>query len=482
MRTVIAHKRSGPSKGSMFMVYLLILGIALGVGYATAQNFMIGFGVGGLVIGAILVVACMADPFAGLVINLFYSFTSWHFSRWLTNGEFPVGILANILTFALILGYMARGVPMKQTFRQFNKSGAVVCFWIFIVYSIMEIVNINAHSIVGWFLALREMAGICVLFFVSYDVFRDKKKVYRFIDIAFWALLMLGLYGCIQQAVGLFPFERHFIEEDPQRLALTFINGEFRKFSLVSGPTEFGMLMACSSVFYLILSLSEKGRKAWLWRLGIIPMLLGMSFSGTRTANVMVVLGLGFYILLTINRKGSRWLAAGAGVLMLVLLYIPIYTNGTLNRFRTSFQGTHDASYQVREDNRHYIQPYIWGHPIGGGLCTTGAVGMQYNPGHYLAGFPTDDDYLQKALEIGWIGLVLFMLTYFLFLRTGVRDFFKAGSERDKMLAAACVCFIFPYYVASYTQIALGAIVDIVLYYPIISILIRMNEPEWASS
>jgi hypothetical protein len=428
------------------------------------------------------VVACLADPFTGLVINLFYSFTAWHFSRWLMHDQFPVGVLSDILIFSLLLGYFVRRVSLKATFQQFNRSAAVICFWIFFVYSVMQICNINAHSVVGWFLGLRKMISIAILFFVSYDVFRDKAKINRFVDVAFWGLLLLGVYGCIQQAVGLFPFERQWILEDEMRTALTFINGEFRKFSLVSGPTEFGMVMACGSVFYLILSMREKGRKAWRYRLGIIPMLLGMSFSGTRTANVMVVAGLGFFILLTFNRRGSRVLAVVAAAVFLALLYVPVYTNNTLNRFRTSFQGAQDASYQVREDNRHYIQPYIWTHPIGGGLCTTGAIGSIYNPGHYLAGFPTDDDYLQKALEIGWIGLTLFCLLYFLCLRTGIRAFFKATSERDKMLAAACTCFIFPYYVASFTQIALGSLVDIVLYYPFISILIRMNEPEWASA
>lgn len=481
MSSVRMHIGSG-QKGSSFLMYLLILGVALGIGYATAHEVMVGIGVVGAVIGAVLVVACMADPYTGLVINLFYSFTAWHMSRWLTHDTFPVGVFSDILIVSMFLGYLVRRVSLKATFQSFSRSAAVVCFWIFLVYSIMQICNVNAHSVVGWFLGLRKMISITIIFFVSYDVFRDKNKIRRFIQVAFIGLVMLGVYGCIQQAVGLFPFEREWIMEDEMRLALTYINGEFRKFSLVSGPTEFGMVMACGSVFFLILSMREKGWKAWRYRLGIVPMLMGMAFSGTRTANVMVVAGLGMFILLTFNRKGSRVLAVVAGAVMLFLLYVPIYSNGTLNRFRTSFQGTHDASYQVREDNRHYIQPYIWSHPIGGGLCTTGAIGSIYNPGHYLAGFPTDDDYLQKALEMGWIGLALFCLLYYLCLRTGIRAYFRTVSPEDKMLAAACTCFIFPYYVASYTQIALGSLVDIVLYYPFIAILIRMNEPEWTSS
>ena len=50
------------------------------------------------------------------------------------------------------------------------------------------------------------------------------------------------------------------------------------------------------------------------------------------------------------------------------VLFAPIYGNGTINRLRSTFQISTDASLQVRDVNRHFIQPYSYSHPIGGGI------------------------------------------------------------------------------------------------------------------
>ena len=350
----------------------------------------------------------MADAATGLIINLIYSFTAFHLSRWLTHDTFPVGVVSDVLIYATLLGYLLRRAPLKDTFRSFIQSPVVICFLIYMAFGLLEAFNTNARSTAGWFLGIRKMASTYVILFIAYEVFKDKTQIWRFLNFVFWGSFALGVYGCLQQVVGLFPFERDWVTADELRFGLICINGEFRKFSMLSDPTSFGMLMAgmapCS---YFIVSVPDKGRQKWIIRLGLIPMILGMTYSGTRTANIMLVAGLALFVLLTIDRKASRILAIGSALVLGLLVYLPIYSNNQLNRFRTTFQATQDQSFLVREMNRHYIQPYIWNHPIGGGLCTTGVAGLEYNPGHYLAGFPTDNDYLSKALETGWIGLAL---------------------------------------------------------------------------
>jgi cell division protein FtsW (lipid II flippase) len=455
---------------------LLIALTAVGIGYVTAHQALAGIGLGAGVIGLVLVVVCMVDPAAGLLINLAFSFTASHFSRWLTHDAFPVGVVSDVMIYAILLGYLIRRQPLGDTFRSFLRSPVVVCFLVYLGFAMLELVNLNAKSTAGWFLGVRKMTSTYIILFVAYEVFKDKVQIWRFVRFTFWGCVLLGLYGCLQQAVGLFGFERDWVMSDDLRFGLIFIDGEFRKFSMLAGPTTFGLQMAAMILFYFIVSVPMKGREAWVLRLGLIPMFLGMLYSGTRTANAMIVAGLGLYILLTIHKKGTRILAGFATAALLFVLYVPIYGNASLNRFRSTFQGTHDQSYLVREMNRHYIQPYIWSHPIGGGLCTTGMPGLQYNPGHYLAGFPTDNDYLTKALETGWIGLALLCWLFFIVLRTGVRAYFRCTDPREKYLAAGITCAIFSYYVASYTQVALGAISDIVIYYPFIAILVRLTE------
>lgn len=466
----------------LVLLSLLLVALAAGVGYMTAHQTLAGLGVGAAVVGAVLVAACIIDPGTGLIINLFFSFTASHFSRWLTHDEFPVGVVSDALIYATLLGYLLRRAPLRDTFRTFIQSPVVICFLIYMAFGLLEAFNTNARSTAGWFLGIRKMASTYFILFIAYEVFKDKAQIWRFLKVTFWGCVMLGVYGCIQQVVGLFGFERDWVVSDELRFGLIFIDGGFRKFSMLSGPTTYGMLMAGMALFYFIVSVPDKGRQKWVIRLGLIPMILGMIYSGTRTANFMLVAGLVLYILLTINLRSSQVLAALAGVAFLAVMYVPIYGNQSLNRFRSTFQGAHDQSYLVREMNRHYIQPYIWSHPIGGGLCTTGAPGIQYNPGHYLAGFPTDNDYLTKALETGWIGLALLCWLFFLVLRTGIRAYFRSTDPREKYLAAGITCCIFSYYVASYTQLALGSLSDIVIYYPFIAILVRLTEPAKPSS
>jgi cell division protein FtsW (lipid II flippase) len=182
------------------------------------------------------------------------------------------------------------------------------------------------------------------------------------------------------------------------------------------------------------------------------------------------------FIILTFDKKSTRIFAVICGFIFIVLLNVPIYDNPTLNRFRTSFQGSEDESYKVRERNRHMIQPYIHTHPIGYGLGTVGGGGSKYAPGHFLAGFPPDSGYLKKALETGWIGLMIVCILYFTILKLGIRGYFQSVSEKDKILYSACTATLFAFYLAEFPQEAIGQITDIMIYFPIIAIMLRLRD------
>jgi putative inorganic carbon (HCO3(-)) transporter len=205
-------------------------------------------------------------------------------------------------------------------------------------------------------------------------------------------------------------------------------------------------------------------------------MLLGMTYTITRTANAMLVAGLALFLILTFDRKVTRRITLYSVVLFIGLLVAPI-NNPQVDQFRQTFQGTNDDSYKVRDINRRSVQPYIYRHPIGGGLGTTGGAGLQYNPGHELAGFPPDSGCLQKALEIGWIGYGMICILYFLVLRTGIRGYFASrGDNTTQFIYAGCTAACFSFYVGDFSQVAIGQITDIVVYYPFIAIILRLKD------
>jgi hypothetical protein len=324
---------------------------------------------------------------------------------------------------------------------------------------------------------MRKVFESFLIVFIAYNVFDSIHKIKTFIKILFFFALILGVYGCFQQWHGLLQTEINWVNADELRYGLISIWGEYRKFSLLGGPTEFGIVMASCSLFFLLIGLHEKKTlNKIIYVAGSVFMILGMSYSGTRTANAMFAGGVVLFLLLTINTKASKFLAVVAVLAFLFVMYAPIYSSATLLRFRSTFSATQDASYNVREINRQSVQPFIWSHPIGSGLSTTGEMGKRYNPGNPNAGFPTDSSYLNKALESGWIGMVLTCFLYFFMLQYIFRGYFLAKNNEFKIWFAASAAFFFSYFLGEMTQEAVGVISNMVIYFPVFALVLRLRQ------
>ena len=440
-----------------------------------AQKTLLGLGVTGLACGLAVLLVCIFNTEAGLFINMIYSFFAYHISRLFFDDTLQVGVFSDILIVATLFSFFVKNVNLKQSINQFSKSSIVICLLLVYGYTAVELFNPSAHSFAGWFNALRKVLGTLLLLVIAYNVFDSFQRIKRFITVLFILCTIAGLYGCIQQWHGLFGFELDWATSDPHRFGLIFQDGDFRKFSIMPDPSAFAIIMASCSVFFIIIASGmKKTSTRIIIGIGVILMLMGMSYSGTRTANVMVIGGLALYILLTINKRNTKILAIISTVVFLLLLYGP-FNNPRVDRFRSTFIGK-DDSYSVRDRNRKRIQPYIYSHPIGGGLGTTGGAGETYNPGHYLAGFPPDSGYLTKALEMGWIGLAFFCTLDFIILRSGIRGYFTCKNEDTRLIYAACTAAILSFNVGELSQVAIGQITDIVIYFPFIAIILKLKN------
>jgi putative inorganic carbon (HCO3(-)) transporter len=486
--TLRRKPRSGNPEGGFFHRYfvveklnnwvgwLLAVVIALVFGYLIASNTTLGLGLFGVIFGVFIFCACLVNTEIGLYINLLYAFFICQFDRYIFNNQFPIGVFVDILVVTSFVSLLFRGINLKKSISDFTKNAVVKGILILVFYLVLEAFNPASGSIEGWFQSFRRLGDSILLLFVAYNVFTSYAKVKRFTTVLFVLCIITAVYACIQEWHGLFDFELTWVRSDENRFGLFYIWGNFRKFSTMGDPTAFGIAMAACAIFYMIIGMQEKRpRTKVIYFTGIIIMLLGMAFSGTRTANIMVVGGILMFVLLSLHKSSTRILAIICTMIFVVLMYGP-YNNATINRFRTSFSGSKDDSYNVRVMNRASKQPYLRSHPFGGGLGTTGPSGRRFTPGHELAGFPPDSGYLRKALETGWIGLLIVCALYFTILRFGVRKYFIANNERYKMLCAACTSSIFAFYLAEFGQEAIGQITDIVIYYPMIAILLRVDQ------
>jgi len=461
--------------------YFFIALIAVVFGYLLATQMILGLALFGLLFGLLVVIACLASAEFGFYLTIIYSFFAFFISRLLFAGQMPVGVIYDVLVLATFLGLM-RGDEFKSKFNKFVRTPVIIWLLIILFYTVVQLFNPNSHSLDTWFLAVRKFLGYVLLLYIAYDLFDSYEAVRKFAVRLFFIATASAIYGCIQQWHGYFNFEMQLILSDPHGFGLIFINGEFRKFSTMSDPAAFGILMAVCSVFYLVLATYSKDRnQKWIMIIGSIFMILAMGYSGTRTANAIIAAGLAFFILLNFDKKSTRVFGLVAGVIFLILLYAPLPFNPTLARFRTTFAGEQDQSYKVRVLSRRFVQPYILSHPIGGGMGTTGATGAALNPGHFLADFQPDSAYLKKAAEVGWIGLLITVIMYFVVLKVGIQGFFRSSEEHIRAMYAACVTGLFAFYIAEYAQVALGQITDVVVYYPMIGMILKLkyfdNEP-----
>jgi putative inorganic carbon (hco3(-)) transporter len=491
-KEIANHKSRSPSRagqvfGKIFLEkklnnwtgVLLFAAVAIFMSYIMTTRTNLGIGIFGLILGLALVVTCLLSTEAGFYLTLVYIFFIYHCSRLFLNEGFPAAVMIDVLTLLMLFSFFIKGISLKKSVNEFTRSTIIIMIMLNFAYGALQLFNPEGHSLVAWLQAIRRSGETFIYLFIAFQILRNKESFRRYIKVLFVLCTTVAIYGCIQQWHGLFNFERNWVMSDEVRFGLDYINGDFRKFSTFNDPTAFGNMMAASSVFFTILMLGLRDKKTkWILFAGIVIMLLGMAYSGTRTANVILIAGFGMFILLSINKPSTKIFTFIASLALLTVLYFPVYNNNTVNRFRSSFQGTNDESYKVREISRNFIQPYMHSHPFGGGLATTGALGTALNPGHFLAGFQTDSGYLQAALEIGWIGLALILILFFFVLRRGIAGYFNSGDEDMRTLYAAATSAIFCFYVGMFAQNTLGNITDMAFYFPLIAIIIRFKNAK----
>jgi cell division protein FtsW (lipid II flippase) len=272
-------------------------------------------------------------------------------------------------------------------------------------------------------------------------------------------------------------FDYNYVTSSPVLEQLFSLgNGEFRIFSLFSDPSAFGLGMATTLVFSLVLMVYTKGflKKILLFLINLF-LLFAVAYSGTRTAYFMIFAGICFYLLLTINQKRTLVVAFVLFLLFAFILFAPIYSNQTINRVRSTFEFSNDASMNLRDINRKKIRPYIYSHPIGGGLSTTGGAGETYVPEHILAGFDTDSGYVRIAVETGWIGFIIQCIFYFLILNSGLKAYMRSFNKLTRFYLLATLTCIFSFVIAQYGQDATDPTPLCFLFYPCLAFLAKAN-------
>jgi len=132
----------------------------------------------------------------------------------------------------------------------------------------------------------------------------------------------------------------------------------------------------------------------------------------------------------------------------------------------------------VRFENQKKIKPFIQSHPFGAGLGSVGEWGQRFSPDTFLANFPPDSGYVRVAVELGWIGYLLYCWLLFVIIRTGLRYYLRVRNPQIKVIYLALTTMMFMLILASYVQEAIVQLPTSIHFYICLAILVRLKDFE----
>jgi hypothetical protein len=459
--------------------YIVFILAALAIGYTISSiNYKLGFLLIGGLLGGTVALICLFNTRHGFFISMTLSFFMFYIKR-VTRDAIPLGIMVDMLIAITFIGIYYKKTIYKQPLGKYFHNPITYLFLIYLGFLFVELFNPSMYSIAGWIFTVRKYLNFVMLYFIGLHIFNTQKDVKDFIKLWMILSIIAGAYGCYQEWHGLPAFEQKWVMSDPLRYKLYFQGGTIRKFSVLSDPTAYGILMADGTVLGLVLAITTGNTKfRRLLITGIILMGLGVAYSGTRTAYIMIPAGISLFTIMTITNRKTLLFTISFLIFFVIIIFGPFYNNGTVNRIRSAFDFSSNESLNVRDKNREMVQPYMLSHPIGGGVCTSGVLGLQYNPGHPLAGFPPDSGYLRSALETGWIGLFLSCSIFFTILYLGVRNYYLSKTKEVRGIYVGLVAALFAYVVANYAQVAIGQFPGSFFFYGAIAVIVKLRGIE----
>lgn len=465
----------------LLAIFLLLLTAASALFIATAGKLGLLLIAG--VIGLTGVLLILAYPIIGFYFCLILSFFIFDIIRF-TDTDLPAVAFLDVASYLTFAGVIVNKLVKKEKFWEHCKSPIVYMYLAVLCYFLFQFFNPNGGNPELYLLSSRRFLALLLYLYSAIQLLKDYKTIRGFFITLLVLAVIAGVYACYQQWFGLPRFELEYFYKDPdmQRQILFYMAlGSLRKCSFLSDCTAFGLLMSGTGIIALTfaLKLDTSLKNKFMLYTGLIILVLAMSFSGTRTATIMLIAEIALYSLMTLTEWKTLLLTCVFALLFAAIMIAPPYGNKTIPRLRSTFD-FEDASLNVRNVNRHNIQPYIYSHPFGGGVRTTGVVFAKYNVGHPLAGFPTDSGLLSLVLELGWVGLLLQCITYFIFLQQGIRGYYRSRNPRYKVFLLAATLCLFGYVIAQYSQLAISQIPSGFIFYALIAVIIRLPQIEAA--
>jgi O-antigen ligase len=463
---------------STLKLILFILPVALVIAVAIAMGGIIAAaGLLVIFIGIPVVLAIIAYPVFGIAVLMVVSFFLNYVSEFLPP-ETPTGIILDAITYLLIFGFLLKFKYEKDWSYFKNPISYLILAWL--AYNFFEVINPASPSILAWVYTVRTVGFIMLMYFIFVYQIRSLATIKSLVKLWLVLAFLSAISGFQQENFGLLPFEKTWYYQDPLRLSFLYINGHLRKVAIFPDPVTFSYNMVVAAVLCLCLMFTKiKTYKKVILGVSIPFFFLVMLYSGTRGAFVLPPAALALLAVMNFNKKILTFVI-GAAIVLVGLIFMPT-SNQFIKRFQTAFRPSDDASFNVRAENQKRIKPYILSHPIGGGLGSVGIWGRRFAPNSFLAKFPPDSGYVRVAVEMGYIGLILFCTLMFVILKTGINNYYLIKNPELKIYCLAMVLIIFVFNIGNYPQQALVQYPSNILFYlacALLNVTLRLDKQE----
>jgi putative inorganic carbon (hco3(-)) transporter len=468
LRYHFIEKKLNTFYGHLFL-FLVVIGFTFGI---VTIDLKIGLVVLSIFSGFLLLIVTMKWTYFGFYFLIVFSSLVVIIDR-VINTPVPSGLLAEAFGYICLLSILLKNDLKKNINRRFYTNPITIGMYVLFAYYVVELFNTEMIGKFGWLSYFRKQFSFFVFYYICYCMLDSKEKIIYFVRFMIGLSTVLALYACKQQWFGYANFELQAIGKG---YILLFQGGLLRKFSVFSDPATSGILFASITMLCIILIFrgTNKKERSWLG-VALVINLLGYSYSGTRTATLMIIAGILLYCLSAIYERRTIIFLIYSALVYIILMFMP-YQNPITNRIRSTFEGTKDASAAVRDYDRHEVQPYIQAHPMGGGIFTVGGEGSKYNSGHYLENLQADSGYMKVIAEEGPIGLALLLSFYFIVMRIGYRSFYRVKDPEIRTYYIALLIMMFTLVVAQYAQMTLSQYPVVHYFYGTMVIFIKLVD------
>ena len=335
------------------------------------------------------------------------------------------------------------------------------------VFCTIEILNdacgigINAYA---WYTGARLMAFQLLYAFIVCAVYINSPKRVLFFTLLWCGMALFAVFWIWkQQYVGLTSAEKFYVLTNRPAI----VNGRIRYFATFSDGASCGCHMACAAIAFLAIAISNKiNYLRVIFAIAGLLCVWAFFCTGTRTAIICFIFGMGIYIVLSKNIRIFLPIAIVMGLFVCFLAFTNIgQGNYNIRRMRSAFRSD-DASLNVRDINKAALAKYMVDVPWGIGIGIEQGDVPPYNKFKVVTEIPPDSEYVYIWVRTGVVGISLFVtLTVIMFLGACYVVFFRIRNPSLRGIGAAYTCAFAAIQLGGYANQILMQFPNVLIFY-----------------